>query len=60
MWLGKTAVPNLFAGPWYNGKKPGKNEEDLISNRAAVLVGMARLRQIRVKERTYNKKFYSV
>ena len=40
-------VPELFNTAWYNGK-PFDYDEGFISNRENFLVGMPRLRQIRI------------
>jgi len=42
-----TFVPGLFNTAWYNGK-PFDYDEGFISNRENFLVGMPRLRQIRI------------
>lgn len=41
-------MPRLYDVDWYNGR-PFEYEEGFLSNRAAFLVGMPRLRQLRVK-----------
>jgi len=46
-WVRNTFVPGLFNTAWYNGK-PFEYDEGFISNRENFLVGMPRLRQIRV------------
>ncbi|KAK3727540.1 hypothetical protein QZH41_018642 [Actinostola sp. cb2023] len=53
-WLGDVVIPHMFAGNWYNGQAPGENEDDLIIDRASVLVGMARLRQLRIRDEKKN------
>lgn len=47
-WVQAVFIPRIFVGKWYNGKLPTKNEDGLISDRASFLVGMARLRQLRL------------
>ena len=48
-------MPRLYDVEWYNGR-PFKYEEGFLSNRAAFLVGMPRMRQLRVKPGVYKKK----
>lgn len=40
-------IPGLFNTGWYNGK-PFEYDEGFISNKENFLVGMPRLRQIRI------------
>ena len=40
-------IPGVFSGKWYNGQK--ENQAIYIGNKHSLLVGMARLRQLRVK-----------
>ncbi|XP_022796472.1 polycystic kidney disease protein 1-like 2 [Stylophora pistillata] len=47
-WSEKFLVPNLYEVDWYNGRSFGY-KEGFLSNRAAFLVGMPRMRQLRVK-----------
>ena len=42
-----TFVPGVYNTSWYNGI-PFDNEDGFISNRENFLVGMPRLRQVRV------------
>ena len=46
-WLQRVFIPGVFSGRWYNGR----NEEQTIyiGNKHSLLVGMARVRQLRVK-----------
>ena len=46
-WLNDVFVPGVFAGKWYNGQE--ENQTMYIGDKRAVLVGMARARQLRVK-----------
>lgn len=48
-------MPRLYDVEWYNGR-PFEYEEGFLSNRAAFLVGMPRMRQLRVKPGVYKKK----
>ena len=41
-------IPTIFVGPWYNGMPAADSEDGLLTDRASALVGMARLRQLRV------------
>ncbi|KAL9954010.1 hypothetical protein ACROYT_G041497 [Oculina patagonica] len=45
-WLDDVFVPAVYAGEWYNGQKETKTE--YIGNKRSILVGMPRLRQLRV------------
>lgn len=47
-WTKKILVPGLYDVTWYNGQAFEYNE-GFISTREAFMVGMPRLRQIRVK-----------
>lgn len=47
-WVHKDIVPAVFVGPWYNEMPPADSENGLLIDRNSVLVGMARLRQLRV------------
>ena len=46
-WLRKVFIPGVFSGRWYNGQEEKKTM--YIGNKRSLLVGMARLRQLRVK-----------
>ena len=46
-WLQRVFIPAVFSGKWYNGQK--ENQAIYIGNKHSLLVGMARLRQLRVK-----------
>ena len=48
----KTFVPGLFDTRWYNGE-PFDYDEGFISNRENFLVGMPRLRQVRILPGTF-------
>jgi hypothetical protein len=47
MWARETLVPGLYATEWYNGKKAQKG---FIANMEDYLVGVPRIRLVRVKE----------
>ena len=47
-WMGETFVPGVYAGSWYNGDD--ERLQEYIGNKRSLLVGMPRLRQLRVKE----------
>ena len=49
-------MPRLYDVEWYNGR-PFEYEEGFLSNRAAFLVGMPRMRQLRVKPGVYSAVF---
>lgn len=40
-------LPGLYSAPWYNGQP--FEEEDFFSNKRAFIVGLPRLRQLRIK-----------
>lgn len=46
-WMKNTFVPGVYNSSWYNGI-PFDHEDGFISNRENFLVGMPRLRQVRV------------
>ena len=54
-WVVRLFVP-IFVSPWYNGRAPSKAEDALIMGRSSALVGMARIRQLRVKTGKMNSK----
>ncbi|XP_048586750.1 uncharacterized protein LOC5520842 isoform X2 [Nematostella vectensis] len=47
-WTDSTLLPALYEPQWYNGK-PFEYDEGFISSREAFVVGMPRLRQVRLK-----------
>ncbi len=47
MWSRETLIPGLYAGEWYNGKKSKKG---FLANMEDFLVGVPRIRLIRVEE----------
>ncbi|RMX60858.1 hypothetical protein pdam_00003501 [Pocillopora damicornis] len=49
LWTRNKLVPGLYNVSWYN-MQPFAYKEGFMSNKAAFLIGMPRLRQIRVKE----------
>ena len=48
-WVYSTFIPHVYVGKWYNGMNAGKIEDGLIDDRSSFLVGMPRLRQLRVR-----------
>ncbi|KAL9965160.1 hypothetical protein ACROYT_G028923 [Oculina patagonica] len=46
-WLRDVFLPEVYAGKWYNGQQ--EEQSIYIGNKHSVLVGMPRLRQLRVK-----------
>jgi len=46
--MGQYFLPNIYAGVWYNGEK--EDEEVYIENKKSILLGMPRMRQVRVKK----------
>lgn len=55
-WALFSFIPTIFVGPWYNGTAPSKSEDGLINDRCSALVGMARIRQLRVKNGKISRK----
>ena len=51
-WLQRVFIPGVFSGRWYNGQK--ENQTIYIGNKRSLLIGMARIRQLRVR----SSKFY--
>lgn len=49
MWSRETLIPGLYSTEWYNGKKI---QEGWIANNEDYLVGVPRLRLLRVEEGT--------
>lgn len=47
-WIDEVLLPGLYDVTWYNGQ-PFQYKEGFISNKQNFLVGMPRLRQIRLK-----------
>lgn len=47
-WVHDGVIPAVFVGPWYNGMPAADSENGLLIDRNSALVGMARLRQLRV------------
>ena len=47
-WVLRDIIPAVFVGPWYNGMPAADSENGLLNDRNSALVGMARLRQLRV------------
>lgn len=47
-WVVYPFIPTVFVGPWYNGMPAADSENGLLTDRTSALVGMARLRQLRV------------
>ena len=46
-WLRTVFLPGVYAGVWYNGQV--EKQSIYIGNKRSLLVGMPRLRQLRVK-----------
>lgn len=55
-------IPNLYAGFWYNNQK--EIMEVYIHNKKSILLGMPRMRQVRIKrsefEFTVNRKMKTI
>ena len=49
--MGQYYIPNIYAGHWYNGEEEKKKV--YIGNKRSILLGMPRMRQVRVKESKY-------
>ena len=47
MWSRETLIPGLYSEEWYNGKK---TEKGFLANFEDYLVGVPRVRLLRVKE----------
>lgn len=47
-WIENIFVPEVFVDDWYNGVREKVSE--YIGNKRSILVGMPRLRQLRIKE----------
>lgn len=47
-WVLYVFIPTIFVGPWYNGMPASDSEDGLLIDRTSAVVGMARLRQLRV------------
>jgi len=47
-WVRDDIIPAVFVGPWYNGMPAADSENGLLIDRNSALVGMVRLRQLRV------------
>ena len=47
-WVLFGVTPAVFVGPWYNGMPAADSENGLLIDRNSALVGMVRLRQLRV------------
>ena len=55
-WLQRVFIPGVFSGRWYNGQR---DEQTIyIGNKHSLLVGMARVRQLRVKASKFFFHFY--
>ena len=48
-WIDEVLVPGLYDVTWYNDQ-PFEYKEGFVSNKQNFLVGMPRLRQIRLKK----------
>ena len=47
-WIQEDLIPNVYQGKWYNGEEP--EFSGFFSNKLSLLLGMPRVRQLRVKE----------
>lgn len=47
-WVDDILLPGLYDVQWYNGQ-PFKRKEGFISDKKTFMMGMPRLRQIRIK-----------
>ena len=47
-WMKETFVPGMYNTSWYNGRS-FEYDEGFIGNRENFLVGMPRLRQVRIR-----------
>ena len=47
-WINEVLVPGLYDVTWYNGR-PFEYDEGFISSREGMMLGMPRLRQIRIR-----------
>jgi hypothetical protein len=54
MWSRETLIPGLYSTEWYNGKKI---QEGWLANNEDYLVGVPRVRLLRVEEGTLNTSF---
>lgn len=45
-WINQTLVPGLYNGAWYNGNT---GEPGFLNDKMSFVVGVARIRQLRVK-----------
>ena len=45
-WINNRFAPAIFTGDWYNGQEEEVTE--YIGNKRSILVGMPRLRQLRI------------
>ena len=53
MWVNETLIPNLYSAEWYNGQAlTSWREAQQTSDRNTIRLGIARLRQLRIKEGT--------
>ncbi len=48
--MDQTLMPNLYSGPHYNGSELNWREQLQIDDRATIRLGVARIRQQRIKE----------
>ncbi len=49
-WMDEILMPNLYSGPHYNGSELNWREQLQIDDRATIRLGVARIRQQRIKE----------
>ena len=48
-WINLSFLPALYSSAWYNGKSLDWRERLQIDDRSTIRVGVARLRQLRIK-----------
>ena len=49
-WMHENFLPTYYSGDWYNGKTLNWREALQIDDRSTIRVGVARLRQLRIKD----------
>lgn len=54
-WLNDVFISGVFVGKWYNGQE--ENQTMYIGDKHSLLVGMARVRQLRVKSSKFRRQF---
>ena len=56
-WVDETLLPGLYDVTWYNGR-PFEYKEGFISNKKTFLIGMPRLRQLRLKPSKIKSEYF--